>query len=125
MRAHRVAWLLTYGEIPVSSDETHYATMLVLHRCDVPACVNPEHLFLGTQQDNVNDKMQKERLGPREGEHNGNAKLTSRDIRQIRKSFPQLSKYALAKRFGVTHDCIYKIITGQTWKHLLPVGGTP
>jgi len=50
-RAHRVAWILTFGEIPPG--------MFVLHRCDVPPCCRPDHLFLGTQRDNIHDMLQK------------------------------------------------------------------
>lgn len=52
-RAHRVSWQLHFGDIPLNQ--------FVLHRCDTPQCVNPEHLFLGTQQDNVNDRERKGR----------------------------------------------------------------
>lgn len=58
--AHRVAWVLTFGEIP-ELDSADYRGTCVLHRCDNPLCVNPGHLFLGTHQDNMDDKMQKSR----------------------------------------------------------------
>lgn len=69
-QAHRVSWKLRHGEIP--------AGMLVLHRCDIPLCVNPEHLFLGTQSDNMRDCRDKGRLAIPVlcGLHNHNARKT-------------------------------------------------
>lgn len=55
-KAHRIAWRLSYGPIP--------KCIFVLHKCDTPACVRPEHLFLGTNQDNVNDMIRKGRNSP-------------------------------------------------------------
>jgi hypothetical protein len=69
--AHRMAWLLYRGPIPPG--------LCVLHRCDVPACVNPDHLFLGTPQDNVRDMMAKGRGKYLHGEAHHNSKLTDRD----------------------------------------------
>ena len=55
-RAHRVAWILVYGEIPKG--------LYVLHRCDEKRCVRPDHLFIGTQKENIRDAMQKKRFKP-------------------------------------------------------------
>lgn len=73
-RAPRVAWLLSHGPIPPG--------LFVLHRCDNPPCVNPDHLFLGNTMDNAQDMMAKGR-GP-SGERNGNARLTAADVQDIR-----------------------------------------
>lgn len=56
-KGHRASWILHYGEVP---DDFH-----VLHKCDVRNCVNPDHLFLGTNQDNIEDKVRKGRQGRR------------------------------------------------------------
>lgn len=76
LRAHRASWIIRKGEIPVGVD--------VLHRCDTPLCVNPDHLFLGNDQDNKNDSVAKNRHS--KGERQGLAKLTDEKVRQIRSS---------------------------------------
>src|SRR2546429_469655 len=77
LRAHRVAWLIAKGEIP---DELN-----VLHSCDHPACVNPNHLFLGTDADNMNDKVAKGRArGAKRGEMHHKARLTTGQVAEIR-----------------------------------------
>jgi len=58
VQTHRVSWVLTFGEIP---EHDSYHGMCVLHKCDNPGCVNPDHLFLGTQQDNITDMIHKHR----------------------------------------------------------------
>ncbi len=99
-RAHRVSYELHHGSIPPG--------MFVCHVCDVRQCVNPEHLFLGKQVDNVADAIQKCRFGP--------AKLTPHDVKRIRSS--ALSSSELAKRHRVTRENIWQIRSGKTWRHL-------
>jgi hypothetical protein len=112
--AHRASWLLLRGEIPDGK--------LVLHHCDNPSCVNPHHLFLGTHQDNEDDKVRKGRQArgdklahPRAaGEANGNSKLTIQAVREIRAAtVPQRS---VAKAYGVTQALVSKIQRGEIWK---------
>jgi len=104
--ASRFAWILTYGEIPQG--------MCVLHRCDNPACVNPRHLFLGTQKDNMQDAVLKWR---KSGPHNGRTKLTWPQVDTIRLLFQMgWSGYRLAKFFGVNYKTIWQILKGKTWK---------
>ena len=76
-RPHRLMYILVHGEIPLGHG--------VLHRCDTPLCVNPDHLFTGTQQDNVNDMLSKGRRCDSRGEGNGCSKLTDEIVRHIRK----------------------------------------
>ena len=78
MLAHRVSWILAGRELPGS--------LWVLHDCDTPPCVNPDHLFLGTHQDNVDDKVQKGRSHRPTGEKNPSAKLTRKQVEEIRVS---------------------------------------
>lgn len=94
---------------------------LVLHTCDNPACINPNHLVLGTYQDNMDDKIAKGRLDKTkyQGAANGRAKLTEDDIRTIRSRFPKETADGLAKEFGVTFSAIYRIATKVTWKHVV------
>lgn len=82
-RAHRFAWKITNGEIP--------GGLCVLHKCDVRLCVNPNHLFLGTREDNITDKVSKNRqargeilASGRRGELSGKAKLTMAQVIEIR-----------------------------------------
>lgn len=106
--AHRFSWLIHRGQIPEG--------MRVLHKCDVRCCVNPDHLFLGTQIDNIHDMIAKNRhRGPR-GRNNRHVKLTEDQVRLIRKSSePQKD---LAARFKVTGGLISMIRTRTVWKHL-------
>ena len=74
--AHRLMWEFENGSIP--------DRLCVLHTCDNRVCVNPNHLFLGTQRDNIQDKHTKGRAADQCGEHNNSAKLTADQVRQIR-----------------------------------------
>lgn len=112
--AHRASWELSNGKIPDG--------LLVLHRCDNPSCVNPGHLFIGTQLDNEADKVSKGRQARGEklnhqrarGERNGNSKLTEADVALIRQS-PMPQRF-LAASYGVTQALISKIKRGEIWK---------
>lgn len=97
--AHRVAYVLVHGPIPAGS--------VVMHTCDVPACVNPFHLVLGTQGDNVRDASAKGRL-PKS--RPAIQKITDAQVRDIRESIE--SSVTLAKRYGVTLQCISVIRRG-------------
>jgi len=73
-RAHRLAWILTNGTIPLQEYPHSREPYLVLHRCDNPICVRPDHLFLGSDRDNVHDKLKKKRGHDQSGEKNPNWK---------------------------------------------------
>ncbi|MEZ4684165.1 MAG: HNH endonuclease signature motif containing protein [Caldilineaceae bacterium] len=117
--AQRIAWILTYGDIPDELD--------VCHRCDNPSCVNPRHLFLGSDRDNHQDRAKKGRsarnlnmLG-RKGEKHPNAKLTNRTVLKARelykrKRFKTIKKMAL--RIGVNHQTLLNAANGKTWSHI-------
>ncbi len=113
--AHRLAYENAHGAIP--------AGMHVLHRCDNRRCINPAHLWIGTNADNVADKVTKGRQARgREhgvytrGEKNHLAKLTAEAVRQIRGSI--LSGVALANRYGVSAATISEARSGKTWRHV-------
>lgn len=102
--AHRVSWMLFRGPIPEG--------MFVCHKCDNPPCVNPDHLFLGTQQDNMTDKVRKNRHLP--GERHPGAKLTADQVRAIR--LDNRNRDEIARDYSMTRSSIEKIQLGQTWR---------
>jgi hypothetical protein len=113
MKAHRASWTVFKGDIPTG--------ICVLHTCDNPKCVNPDHLFLGSMKDNVQDMMKKGRDGHgiAVGMLGANAKLTDDDVRKIR-TFDNSWKTCeeLSKKYDVNPMTIYRIQKRQTWKHL-------
>jgi hypothetical protein len=107
--AHRMSWRFHRGEIPEG--------MHVLHKCDVRSCVNPDHLFLGTNDDNIQDCISKGRWAC--GEKAAKAKLTTVDIIEIiRLHNSGLGYKKLGKQFGVDFSTIYKITKRKRWRHL-------
>lgn len=89
----------------------------VLHTCDNPPCVNPNHLFIGTNQDNMNDMFAKGRNA--KGEKHGCAKLTEADVQKIRTLHKEWwSVKYLSKKFNVTRSTIYLIIHRKIWTHI-------
>ena len=109
--AHRAAWRLFVGPIPEG--------MHVLHRCDVSLCVNPAHLFLGTNQDNVDDKMRKGRFKPMIGEKHGMAIFTEADVLDIRARYARGERQVdIAHAYGVERFPIYQIVHRRLWKHI-------
>jgi hypothetical protein len=100
--AHMVSWELHRGPIPKGKH--------VLHRCDVPACVNPSHLFLGSHADNLKDASIKGRMA---------RKLTAEDIREIRRRRGNGEKIVpLGKEFGITHAMVSHIYLRRTWRYV-------
>jgi len=109
--AHRVSWQLHYGPIPNDLN--------VLHRCDNRLCVNPKHLFLGTQQDNVHDMLRKGRRAIIRGSANGNSKLTEASVRLIKKRLAKGETCAeLAREYDVSWSAINFIQTNRSWRHV-------
>lgn len=106
----RVSWALHFGPIPLHK--------CVCHRCDVPKCVNPRHLFLGTHTDNMADKMAKGRhhSTPLRGERQNGARLKNADIAAIRAD-PRRQR-EIAADYGVNQSTISDIKRGETWAHL-------
>lgn len=109
--AHRFAWAEEHGQIPDG--------LKVLHRCDNPPCVRPDHLFLGTQADNIVDRDRKGRTAW--GERQSKAKLTVEAVMEIRRRLADgsSSQAELARMFGVTRPSISQIATGKHWKQIL------
>lgn len=107
-RAHRLAWELHNGPIP--------AGLFVCHKCDVPACVNPSHLFLGTPADNMQDKAAKGRSTKFPGEENHSSLLTDDIVRAIRSSSKSTAQ--LARDYGASEQCIRLVRQYKTWRHV-------
>lgn len=106
--AHRCSYEAFKGAI---KDGMH-----VRHRCDTPLCVNPAHLLLGTAKDNAADRKARDRGHKLRGELVGTAKLTERDVREIRAS--ELGDKALSEKYGVAPSHIWLVRTGRAWKHV-------
>lgn len=90
------------------------ADALVCHSCDNPSCVNPKHLFLGTIQDNMDDRNSKQRQA--RGESNASSKLSEEDVKMLRKDGRTHSYWA--NQFGVAESTISEARSGKTWKHV-------
>jgi hypothetical protein len=108
VRAHRYVFERLVGPIPLG--------LFVCHRCDVPACVNPKHLFLTTHEGNVRDCVRKGRQAA--GESNGGAKLQRSQAEMIMRLYDEMrvSQRYLARLYGVTQMVISKIVRGETWR---------
>lgn len=114
LRAHVLAYELTHGKVPDG--------MNVCHTCDNPPCVRPDHLFLGTQKDNVLDAIAKGRqINPpiKRGEEHGMVKLTAAQVIQIREELKAgNSQTDIARRYNVTQAAISLIKLGKKWAWL-------
>lgn len=101
--AHQLSYIAHIGVIP--------ANMLVCHSCDNPTCINPAHLFLGTPQDNMTDKVLKYRQI---------TKLSDQQVISIRMQYQQTSitQANLSQVYGVSETAIKRIVDRTTWKHI-------
>lgn len=119
LRAHRWSYQHHVGEIPDG--------MCVCHKCDNPICVNPDHLFLGTHQDNMADRNRKGRQHRPQGELSGTAKITEETVILIKKFLARHPLQAgkksgqvkfLSDWFGICHQHVSNIHTGKRWRHI-------
>lgn len=115
MLAHRIAWIMSYGDDPQSK--------LILHKCDNPACVNPDHLQVGTAAQNSADMVSKGRSS--KGEHHFHAKLTAADVAEVRRIYAlrNISQRDLAAMYGVSRPTISAIVVGRNWADVDDNGG--
>lgn len=108
--AHRVSWMIHRGSIPPGS--------LVCHRCDTRSCVNSDHLFLGSPQDNMDDMRNKGRQDYPAGQRHSHAALSDRDVYAIRAS--GLTSVEVSRRFGIAECTANQILHRKAWNHLSP-----
>lgn len=106
IKAHVFSWILHHGDI--QKDGSYFGRLFVLHHCDNPSCVNPRHLFLGTNEDNMNDVKRRGR---------GVAGLTWDDVREMRRLWATGEWYqsGLGQVFGVSDVTVGLITRGETW----------
>jgi len=108
-RAHRASYQIHFGSFPLK--------LKVLHRCDTPLCVNPGHLFLGTQLENIQDRHRKGRTV--RGERSGKARLNDQIVREIRALYASgMNCMEIAKRFSFSYRTIASAAKGESWKHV-------
>jgi len=111
-RAHRAAFEAENGPIP--------AGLMVRHKCDTPPCVNPDHLLVGTNDDNVRDREERGRTPW--GRDCRWTKISAETVRTVRETYvpnhPEFSGAALARRFGVSFQLISAIINRKVWRRL-------
>lgn len=110
--SHRYCWTICCGDIPLG--------LFVLHKCDNPSCVNPMHLFLGTNSDNMIDCSNKDRSNKPRGENNPSHKLKTIDIINIRKQYisGEYSQRQLAKMYNIHQTTIGDIVRQELWQHV-------
>jgi hypothetical protein len=107
-KAHRFSYSIFSGPIPNG--------LVVCHSCDNPSCVNPYHLFLGTQADNNRDRANKKRNADQHGSKSVRSVLTEPQVQQIRLS--RLKPEILAELYNVSPSAIYHVLAGRTWTHI-------
>ena len=109
VEAHRISWLIFRGPIPMGQQ--------VLHSCDNHPCVRPKHLFLGSQKDNMQDCLSKNRFA--RGEKQWKSRLTTQTVIAIRRlRNTGLTYRQLSKQFNVGYSTIGNLLQGNTWKHI-------
>lgn len=106
--AHRASWEIHCGKIPDKK--------CVLHKCDNPICVNPNHLFLGSRAENVSDMVSKKRNSWAKGEAHGKTRLSGSDVSKIYLS--SMTAKDLSKRYKIGETTVYDIKKGKTWAHV-------
>jgi hypothetical protein len=110
VHAHRVAWEIVNGQ--------RLGEQFACHTCDNKVCVNPFHIYAGDRLTNARDAVERGLLKgrPQKGEMNGNARLTAKQVEEIRKLIADgVPNTHIAPKFGVTHSLISRIKTGRSW----------
>lgn len=107
-KAHRASYELSFGPIP--------AGLCVMHSCDNPSCIKPEHLSTGTDKDNQADKVKKNRQA--KGERAGQSKFSQQQIIEIRTTKKPFS--VIKAEYKISTSQLVRILSGETWKHVIP-----
>lgn len=111
-KAHRLAYHFSNSGIPDG--------MVICHTCDNPKCVNPDHLYAGTQQQNVKDRVKRRRSGNLKGVNNGKAKLSESDVLKIRSACDSGDRYSdVATKFGISDSHAGLIHKRRAWGHIV------
>ena len=94
--------------------------LFACHRCDNPSCVNPDHLYAGTHQDNMDDKGRRGRYPNNAGEANPFHKLTDADVAQVRTMYATgaFTQRELARHFRISQSHVGRIVRGESWEHI-------
>ena len=112
MGAHRYSWMLSHGIIPIG--------LHVLHHCDNSLCVNPDHLWLGTNLDNISDCVSKGRNRSGRGSQHGKAKLSESIVVKMRELYAtgRYSHSKMARLFGISKSQSIRTVNKIYWKHV-------
>lgn len=117
MRTHRISYALANGILLDTFAATPHVA--VCHRCDNPPCCNPDHLFLGTMKDNVQDMLAKGRANPARGVDSGRAVLTEAQVLEARTRISRGEPAStIARYFGCGETTVRAIRNGRTWRHV-------
>lgn len=107
--AHRLSWIIHYGDIPKDKQ--------INHHCDNRKCTNPEHLYLGTQKQNEEDKLKRNRQA--KGSINGSAKLNEYQVKEIKELLREgKSQYFLSEKYNISYPTINNIKNEKSWRHV-------
>jgi hypothetical protein len=111
-KSHRLSWIIHFGCIPEK--------MCILHKCDNPCCVNPNHLFLGTHQDNMIDMFQKGRGNRAFGTRVTPSKLNEEKVRSLRNDFYSgMKRDDILMKYSISKRAMYLVAKRITWKHVV------
>ena len=124
--SHRMAYALEHNNLSIINHNKNYHKNnnnfeCVLHHCDNPLCCNPNHMYIGNNKDNINDKVTRKRSQKMIGSLNGHSKITEQDVINIRKEYIPRKNGGLktiAEKYGISVTNIHDIIKRKIWSHI-------